>query len=592
MQGGTYNQQGAVGQLLGIKANTPQNNTQQPRTTLSQNQVAPLDLSSRYANVGGTIYDTQGQQKFSNPTDFFTHAQQNGFKVSPGNWNIKWNTSYKPTGKETIYGQTPGQAGSNGMAQNTAQTQTPSTGQNNASSGVSGNTSNVQTNQNPQNNTNTDNGQYTPPNKGTTGVSEGGIIGNLINTAQQYDSKIQDVQNQIAGLQASEASEIRDLQGGGTDLGLATGQSAAVENKYSARINALGGILNTLIQQRQQNIDAMKAAGALNAPQFAQPGTVQVSPSQPNPGATTSGAANLNSLIGTRNVPGQTQTEYYNTSTGQGFSNPQQLADFVNQQVPGANVNAGNVFQYLQQNGQGGSNILGGGSNFMEQYAQDLASGQVDAIPSDVKNNMALWAQVQQRAKEINPNYNYNVASGTGVAQQSNVQTGGTAATNANAQIYQKALSDYQDLQTNISNIYDFGQQIIGNMPRGINPTDSTVLNSTIQDFLNKFASNPQYSKLATNVQGFQARVSALLNTGEIPSAATAGAQAIANGSLPLKSMAATIQQIESEAGVMLQNQQTKVQNAYGAMNSGTNSGTAGVNTSGNTNGNWGWNGQ
>jgi len=58
-----------------------------------------------------------------------------------------------------------------------------------------------------------------------------------------------------------------------------------------------------------------------------------------------------NQKIGTRisKVDNKT-TEYYNTQTGQGFSNPNDLANFVNQNYSGANANSSNVFGILSQN--------------------------------------------------------------------------------------------------------------------------------------------------------------------------------------------------------------------------------------------------
>ncbi len=71
---------------------------------------------------------------------------------------------------------------------------------------------------------------------------------------------------------------------------------------------------------------------------------------QTNPNWSYGGVANSNQqgVIGTRDssvLPG-TQ-EYYNTQTGQGFANPQELSNFVNQQ--GGQTNATNVFDNLKQ---------------------------------------------------------------------------------------------------------------------------------------------------------------------------------------------------------------------------------------------------
>lgn len=57
----------------------------------------------------------------------------------------------------------------------------------------------------------------------------------------------------------------------------------------------------------------------------------------------------LNGLVGTRQIPGQAQTEYFNTTTGEGFATPELLADFVNKQT-GSQVNPQDVFKTLEEN--------------------------------------------------------------------------------------------------------------------------------------------------------------------------------------------------------------------------------------------------
>ncbi len=94
----------------------------------------------------------------------------------------------------------------------------------------------------------------------------------------------------------------------------APGQSAYVPNQ----------------QQQQQQFQPLQ-----QQPQQQQPTGLQM-PVQPP----------VQNAIGTRQIPGQQQTEYFNAQTGQGFSNPQALSSFLNQNY-NAQTNSQNVFQYL-----------------------------------------------------------------------------------------------------------------------------------------------------------------------------------------------------------------------------------------------------
>lgn len=57
-------------------------------------------------------------------------------------------------------------------------------------------------------------------------------------------------------------------------------------------------------------------------------------------------------LIGQRQVSGQDQIEYFDAQSGQGFSDPKQLADFVNKQAGGQVTDEQGVFDYLDQQQQ------------------------------------------------------------------------------------------------------------------------------------------------------------------------------------------------------------------------------------------------
>lgn len=509
------------GLSVGVKAVSPAAKITPPTNTLPATQaITPKDLSGSYANVSGTIYNKTTGQAYSKPEEFFGASGVNSFN------NLKFDTAWQPPKINT---PVPTPSAPTTTLPSLATTTQNTTQATDASPPAPA--------------------PYTPPNGGTTGVSQGGIVGNQINNAISNPS-LDKARADLLELQNNYGKERAAIHSRPSGLSIQSGQEGILNQLYATKLAAAQTGVSNALQGQSNTTSGLASAGSLNAPQFVSPGQVQVSPTQPNPGSTTSGASNLNSLVGQR--PGASGvTEFFNKSTGQGFPTPQALADFVNQQIPGANANAQNVFQILQQQGQGGSNLLGLDANTLNTYAQMLATGQGNAIPGNVTGNTALMAQLVQRAKAINPNFDVNTAAGIGAANQSNAAITGTADVNANNSIYQKALADYSELKVANTNIKQFGDQVLANIPKGTNPTDSTIVNGTIQNFMSNFASDPQYAKLATNIQGLQARVSALLGTGEIPSAATAGAQQIISGALPIASMAAVLSQIEAEGSAL-----------------------------------------
>lgn len=89
--------------------------------------------------------------------------------------------------------------------------------------------------------------------------------------------------------------------------------------------------------------------------------------------------------------------------------------------------------------------------------------------------------------------------------------------------------------------------------------------------------SSPQYAQLNANVAGLQARVSQLLASGEIPTAATAGAQAIVSGNTTVQGMFATLNQIDKEAKALQINQAEVTSGAYNNLqNAAGNTGSSG----------------
>lgn len=215
------------------------------------------------------------------------------------------------------------------------------------------------------------------------------------------------------------------------------------------------------------------------------------------------------------------------------------------------------------------------------QNATAVLSGQMsysDAVAA--MNNLYGGAGQQilnQAILSQNPNANINQLEGQASATQSNASTAGTASTTANQGVYNNALSSLSNVQQMASNIKQFGDQAINNIS-SLPLTSSQLANTTIQQAMTQFNS-PQFAKFNANIQGLQARVAALLGTGEIPTSATAGAQAIINGTLNLNALQATMNQINSEAGVIVGNAATQASNAFS--NIQENSGSSNSSNSG-----------
>ena len=290
--------------------------------------------------------------------------------------------------------------------------------------------------------------------------------------------------------------------------------------------------------------------------------------------------------------PGQTLTTV-NPSTGQ--TTP--LASVPNY-TAGTNTQTGAPYTYNQTTGA--INNMGTNSGLgttppvlgqviapsdpyystLQTAAQLLSTNQVGAA-QNIMSGMpsAVQAQVYQMAE--GQGYNSNTAAGQSAAQISNAQTSGTAATNLANTIYQASGKSYSDFTTGLSKVQSLGQNVIAAMPSGTNPSDSSVLNGTIQDFDKNYAANPQYSALGAAVNNLQAQVGAMLGSGLIPSSATADAQAVISGTMPIKSMQSTINQILADgASVNAANfaQMNQAASSLGINNSQSSSDLFGMN--------------
>lgn len=234
---------------------------------------------------------------------------------------------------------------------------------------------------------------------------------------------------------------------------------------------------------------------------------------------------------------------------------------------------------------QGGSQGIQPNDPFyktLQTYAGLLANNQGGTIPATITGNSVLNAQLQQMAKEINPAYNYNVAQGVGAAQASNAQTAGTAGVQANQAVFNDAYKAYTQLQNATQNVDQFGSLLTSGMQDAqgntINPFDVKYANQKLADIRNQL-SNAQQAQFDTTLAALKSKVSGLLSVGgnEIPTAITADAQKILDGSLPFGSLNSVLQRIQTEGNILLQNQANLVNSSY-AGTQGQNNANAGSN--------------
>lgn len=156
-----------------------------------------------------------------------------------------------------------------------------------------------------------------------------------------------------------------------------------------------------------------------------------------------------------------------------------------------------------------------------------------------------------------------------GSATQSNIQTAGTAGTQANQQVFNKAYGEYTDLQNSVQNVDQFGQLLTQNMG-GINPSDVKYANQTIAQIRSQLSSGQQ-AQFDSTLAALTSKVSGLLSVGgnEIPTDVSTAANKIIDGSLPVGSLTAVLSRIQAEGNILLQNQAQKVNTAYAGIQGG-----------------------
>lgn len=107
---------------------------------------------------------------------------------------------------------------------------------------------------------------YTPPNQGTTGVSQGGIIGNLINTANNESPEVTQARQNLQDLQNKYAQDKSNIAGTAGFLTQQNGEEGILDSKYATLLGAAQNAVTNSLNSQAQGITANTNAGNLNAP--------------------------------------------------------------------------------------------------------------------------------------------------------------------------------------------------------------------------------------------------------------------------------------------------------------------------------------
>lgn len=387
---------------------------------------------------------------------------------------------------------------------------------------------------------------YLPTSGGTTGTTQtggqtnpiqpqqdsqyAGLIGQLIAQSQNAQQAQQMSPAEVAARQAegqltneygTKESQLERTPG---LLTTATGRESALRNQFLNAQGALGQQVQGYAAERQASAAGAQAGltGLNYAAGYSQPQLTQ---------------------------PGQT---FFNPLTGT-FGNGSSAGGSSSTAPAGIDQNAWN------------------------QYINDYKQGNYSAIPGSITGNANLSGQLQSAVQAANPNFNYATAAGNAAANQSNAALSGTATPTAYNSIYQQALGDYTNLQQSVQNVDQFGNLLTSNMTSGgINPTDVKYANQTLSQIRSQLSSSAQ-AQYDTTLAALRSKISGMLSVGgnETPTAITADAQKILDGTLPVSQLSDVLSRIQAEGNILLTTQGQKVNDAKSGTQ-GSTPGTAG----------------
>lgn len=305
-------------------------------------------------------------------------------------------------------------------------------------------------------------------------ISSKGILTSLVGTAQAGSPIAQTAQTGLLGMAQTNA-----------------GTSGQAYQDYQTAVNELNTLKQNIaqetgniesnpipleFQQGRKQILQSKSAALLDAAQQ------KVNQAQAAIGYQLTGAGLQQQGLSTAGSLGQTGqglTQSGLTSAA-GYAQPVQ----VPYGTPLVNPQTG---QTLSGGGTTGQGVQPGDPFYqtLEQYAQLMASNQGSAVPGFVTSNPVLNAQVLQMAKQINPNFNVNVAAGAGGAQTA---VAGQQA--SQIQGYQSALQQGKNLQSQLGDLIN---------TFGLNPADINAVNQGLQTIARNI-SDPRYQMLQNYV--------------------------------------------------------------------------------------------
>ena len=130
--------------------------------------------------------------------------------------------------------------------------------------------------------------------------------------------------------------------------------------------------------------------------------------------------AEYEKYIGARQLPGQTQVEFYNKANNQAFANPQDLVNFVQPYTPDLRLNAGNIFSELARGYTPRDAALNQIKNDLNKFQEQTFSAEIanpkraassitDKVAAEQSNYDALTSEYNELRKRLTslsaPNY-------------------------------------------------------------------------------------------------------------------------------------------------------------------------------------------
>lgn len=263
----------------------------------------------------------------------------------------------------------------------------------------------------------------------------------------------------------------------------------------------------------------------------------------------------------------------------------------IGYQLTGQNqaANASNAAAGQSLTGQ--SQTYGALQNAYAAAKPQLGSiGQVPFSPTDQSQGAVLGSTQQgglNAAGNLLGQFNgaQAVGAAAGNAQASNINTAGTAETNALASVYGQNAPAAYSLNTALNNIQSLGGLTLQTAQGGsINPLSTQVGNQTIARFKSGLGSASQAS-FNSNMAAFSSSLSALYadQSGATPTQVGVWQKEIADGSMPMQQLQAVYNAAVTEGGLRLNNLKNTAGSAYSGLQGSTGGSTGNTGGAGGT---------